>query len=55
MVRKRTRYENNGTFQTLFTVNFRDEENVSEIFQLFQGNRIWKEKWLKYFANCNKT
>ena len=55
MVWKRARYENNGTFQTLFTVNFRDEENVSEIFQSYQGNRIMEGKMAEIFCKLQEN
>ena len=38
-----------------FTVNFRDAENVSEIFQSFQGNRIIEGKMAEIFCKLQEN
>ena len=38
MVRKRGRYENAGRLQSIFTVNFRETDEILTILNLFRGN-----------------
>ena len=40
MGRKRKRYENTGNIQTVFTVNFRDPDQIDEIFETFAQNEV---------------
>ena len=51
MGRKRKRYENTGNIQTVFTVNFRDPDQIDEIFKTFAQNEVMCGNMAKLFCN----
>ena len=53
MGRKRKRYENTGNIQTVFTVNFRDPDQIDEIFQTFAQNEVMCGNMAKLFCNMH--
>ena len=40
MVKKRCRYENAGRIKSIFTVNFREPEEILSILNTFKGNEV---------------
>ena len=50
MGRKRKRYENTGNIQTVFTVNFRDPDQIDEIFEAFAENEVMCQVMAKLYC-----
>ena len=50
MVRKRARYENVGNIKSIFTVNFREPNEIMEVIETFRGSEVMEGHLAKLFC-----